>query len=77
MPIFEYRCKSCENKYEIFHRGKEEQDKIVCPNCESKENKKLLSGFSASVNSSDSPCSSGACGIPSPGGCASGMCGLN
>jgi putative FmdB family regulatory protein len=78
MPVYEYRCKSCDEKYEVFHRGKEEQEKVICPSCNSKESKKLLSGFNASVNSSsDSPCASGSCGIPAAGVCGSGMCGLN
>lgn len=77
MPVYEYRCKECNEKYEIFHKGKEEAEKIVCPKCDSKESKKLLSGFSAgSSNGFENPCASGSCGIPA-GGCASGMCGLN
>ena len=77
MPVYEYRCKDCNEKYEILHKGQEEKDKVVCPGCNSKESKKLLSGFSANVSSSEPSCSTGSCGIPSPGGCASGMCGLN
>jgi len=77
MPVYEYRCKNCNQKYEIFYKGKEDKEKIVCPKCSSRKNKKLLSGFSAgNSNSFENPCSSGSCGIAA-GGCASGICGLN
>ncbi len=77
MPVYEYRCKSCETKYEVFYKVKEELDKVKCPECDSQDHKKLLSGFSATVTSeSQGSCATGSCGIPA-GGCAPGMCGLN
>jgi putative FmdB family regulatory protein len=81
MPVFEYKCSDCNSKYEIYHKSSVKQEEVVCPECHSGNHKKLLSSFSASVGSSDfsyNDCSSGNCGVsPSPGGCASGMCGLN
>ena len=58
----------------------ENKSEIICPNCNSSNNKKLLSTFSASMGDpgySGSSCATGNCDIPSSGGCASGMCGLN
>jgi len=80
MPIFEYKCKQCNSKFEILHKSSLNQEEVSCPKCNSKENKKLLSSFSASgFSSSSSGCESGNCGIESSfgGGCSSGMCGLN
>lgn len=81
MPIFEYRCNSCNSKFEVLVKSSLSKEAVVCPNCKSTENKKLFSTFAASVNSnysSSSSCSDGSCGIPSyTGGCASGMCGLD
>jgi putative FmdB family regulatory protein len=80
MPIFEYRCQECGTKYEVLHKSSESQNEIMCPNCHSIKNKKLYSAFSASMGDSDyssNRCASGNCEIPSGGGCASGMCGLN
>ena len=80
MPIFEYRCKSCNSKFEVLHKSISNPEEIFCPKCNSKENQKLLSTFSASgFSSSGSGCESGNCGIePSfSSGCSSGMCGLN
>lgn len=80
MPIFEYKCKQCNNKFEVLHKSSVNQEEVNCPKCNSTENKKLLSSFSASgfSSSSSSSCESGNCSVPSyGGGCTSGMCGLN
>lgn len=79
MPVFEYKCSDCNTKFEVLHKSSTSLEEVVCPKCGSKEYKKLLSAFSASVSkdfSYDSPCASGACGMPG-GGCSSGMCNLN
>ena len=80
MPIFEYKCKKCNSKFEVLHKSSLNQEEVSCPNCQSKESQKLLSSFSASgFSSSSSGCESGSCGVqPSyGGGCSSGMCGIN
>ena len=84
MPIFEYKCNNCETKFEILHKTQNDQNKITCPQCNSTDNKKLFSAFSASVsgssNYSTGGCSDGSCGVSdasSSGGCSSGFCGLN
>lgn len=80
MPVFEYKCSDCSNKFEIYHKSSASQEKVICPKCGSENAKKLFSSFSASgfesSGQSYDSCESGSCGIPS-GGCASGMCGLN
>jgi putative FmdB family regulatory protein len=80
MPIFEYKCKKCNSKFDVLHKSSSNPEEVVCPNCKSTESQKLLStcsatGFSSAVTS----CESGNCGVPQnySGGCASGMCGLN
>jgi len=80
MPIFEYKCKDCETKYEVLHKSSEKQEDIICPNCSSAKHIKLISSFSANVsgNFDFGGCPDGNCGMQSPGGCcANGMCGLN
>ena len=82
MPVFEYKCTNCNNKFEVLHKSSINTEEVTCPNCNSSKNKKLFSAFNASVESSSysgSSCSTGNCGVPEPvaGGCASGMCGLN
>lgn len=82
MPIFEYKCNDCGKKFDVLHKSSTNLEEVICPDCQSKNHKKLLSSFSASTGSSSgfdsgSSCSDGSCGVPSYGGCASGMCGLN
>lgn len=87
MPIFEYKCEYCKTKFEVLHKSQnnENENEITCPQCNSRENKKLFSAFSASVSGSSTytsdGCSDGSCGISDPsgsgGGCSSGFCGLN
>ncbi len=81
MPIFEYRCENCGSKYDVLHKSSVKQEEVTCPKCNSTKSKKLLSTFSASIDSSSSyssnSCASGNCDVPSTGGCASGLCGLN
>lgn len=81
MPIFEYKCNDCNKKFDVLHKSSTNLEEVICPVCQSKDSKKLLSTFSASTGSSSynsaSSCSDGSCGVPSYGGCSSGMCGLN
>lgn len=66
LPIFEYKCKSCEKVFEKLVMGTFKKD-IYCPNCGSKDVKKLFSSFAAfsngqSINTdSCSTCSSSSC----------------
>ena len=80
MPIFEYKCSACNNKFEYLHKSSTIQEEVLCPVCNSNKNRKLFSSFSASMkseaNSSSGECGTGNCGL-SANSCASGMCGLN
>ena len=82
MPIFEYQCEECKTRFDVLHKSSLHLEEVSCPKCNSKQNKKLLSTFSASMGSessySGSSCVSGNCDAPSStGGCVNGMCGLN
>ena len=81
MPIFEYKCSNCNSKFDVLHKSSTSKEEIICPECKSSKSEKLFSSFSASVNGSTSysgsSCADGSCDVPSTGGCASGMCGLN
>ncbi len=49
MPVFEYKCKKCGEKFEKLVIGKSE--KIVCEKCGSEELEKLFSTFGFSSGS--------------------------
>ena len=62
MPLYEYQCKKCDEKFETLVSLRELDNPVECPHCGSEETDKLLSTFSASVGSSgtgNSSCSTG------------------
>ena len=79
MPVFEYKCSSCNSKFEVLHKSIVKQEEVSCPECDSQKITKLFSTFSPSVHSHshESPCSQGNCDIPAGGCCGGGQCGLN
>jgi putative FmdB family regulatory protein len=47
MPIYEYRCKRCENLAEVFHRSSREEKALSCPACGHDEMERQFSCFSS------------------------------
>jgi putative FmdB family regulatory protein len=43
MPIYDYRCQGCGEISEIFLRGEDNTESIVCPVCGSKRVERLFS----------------------------------
>jgi putative FmdB family regulatory protein len=75
MPIFEYACKQCENRFEVLLR-RNDQD-VACPKCQSANLNKLFSGFASHTNGKQTSeswgnlCPPSGCGsCPDPGFCA-------
>jgi putative FmdB family regulatory protein len=70
MPIYEYACGDCGNRFEKLVRRF--ADEVSCPSCASASVDKQLSVFA--VGSSSSTASGSACGVPEAG-CGAGACG--
>ncbi len=47
MPIFEFECRDCGNKFEELTKA---QEKVCCPQCKSPNLRKLISGFATNSN---------------------------
>ena len=45
MPIYEYRCPSCESKFEMRRGMSQADDPAACPSCQRTESKRCLSTF--------------------------------
>jgi putative FmdB family regulatory protein len=77
MPIYEYACSGCGNRFEKLVRRFAEE--VSCPACASAAVDKQLSVFAVGA-SSGATSSAGACGVPEAGcgagACGSGACGL-
>lgn len=59
MPIFEYRCRACDHRFEVIVNR---STKPLCPACESAELDKQLSVFAVGPAASATPAPEGACG---------------
>lgn len=75
MPIYEYCCNFCDHRFETLVRGGEEPE---CPQCRSRELKRLLSacGFvsKGEGGQTESRSAGSACGSCASASCAS--CGI-
>jgi putative FmdB family regulatory protein len=45
MPMYEYRCEECGNRYEELRRMSEADQDLSCPKCGSSGVERLLSAF--------------------------------
>ncbi|MFQ5875370.1 MAG: zinc ribbon domain-containing protein [Dehalococcoidia bacterium] len=71
MPIYEYRCQNCGEKFEKLVRSINGAEQVVCPGCQSESVERRLSAF-ATVGSSRAPNNS----WPLSSTCTTGSCGL-
>lgn len=49
MPIYVYRCKSCENTFEELVRSMDSGETIPCPSCGSEELERMQATFATST----------------------------
>jgi putative FmdB family regulatory protein len=45
MPVYEYRCEECDERFELFVRSMTEQSAFTCPECGSQRIRKNISLF--------------------------------
>ena len=74
MPIYEYRCESCAEKFELLTRFAERDKAQQCPACESTKTRVMVSSF-AFAGPSDTSASDFASETGGGGGCCGGACG--
>ena len=73
MPLYEYRCRACDRRFEDFVLG---DARPRCPGCASGNLEKLLSVFAVGAGGGgakafETPAGCGSCGDPrGPGSCA-------
>ncbi|PIP20008.1 MAG: FmdB family transcriptional regulator [Candidatus Omnitrophica bacterium CG23_combo_of_CG06-09_8_20_14_all_40_11] len=69
MPIYEYACLNCNLKFDYLVRSS--SDSIVCPRCNSKDLRRLVSNFAFSSKESQGNITSSSSGC---GSCVSHNC---
>src|SRR5213592_3721035 len=57
MPIYEYRCESCAERFEVLTRFAERDTAQICPVCESTKTRVLVSSFAVAAASRQPPTS--------------------
>lgn len=65
MPLYEYHCESCGERFEKLRRMSEADTGVVCPKCESEKVSRQLSTFASRIESGGTaPCGApaSACG---------------
>lgn len=50
MPMYEYRCRECGEKYEQLRRMQDADIDLECPECGATNIERLVSGFAMSGN---------------------------
>ncbi|GAC1667094.1 MAG: hypothetical protein PVS3B2_05470 [Candidatus Dormibacteraceae bacterium] len=75
MPIYEYRCESCSEKFELLTRFAERDSAQACPACESTRTRVLVSSFAVAGGESLESMDFGGTESTGGGGCCGGSCG--
>jgi putative FmdB family regulatory protein len=65
MPVYEYHCAECGERFELFVRSPAKQADPTCPKCGSAEVRKAISLFGVGGTSGSSKGSAASCG-PAP-----------
>ena len=76
MPIYDYRCEHCGALYDVYHKVREVAEDVLCPDCGSREHKKMMSVpavITVSARGKSSPADS--CGMGDA--CCGGACSVN
>ncbi|HEY77515.1 MAG TPA: zinc ribbon domain-containing protein [Dehalococcoidia bacterium] len=47
MPIYEYKCRNCNEKFEVRRNLQDEEKEVKCPRCESRDTQRVFSLFSS------------------------------
>ncbi|MFC2062493.1 zinc ribbon domain-containing protein [Chloroflexota bacterium] len=71
MPIYEYQCTLCGERFEVRQPIGEDGVKLNCPKCQARNPKRLFSSFFSPGISTSEPseiscptCGTGTCGLP-------------
>ena len=52
MPIYEYCCPSCDNKFDLLRSFSQADEKVACPKCDTKA-RRLVSAFASFSKGTD------------------------
>jgi putative FmdB family regulatory protein len=70
MPLYEYVCRACHERFEVLQRIGDGAEGVRCPECGAPEPERKLSTFAATVGGGSSSAvgdAGGGCGRPACG----------
>lgn len=67
MPLYEYRCRDCNHRFEVLQRMGDGPEGLLCPKCGAQEPSRQFSTFATAATTSGSAMPSGGCGAPACG----------
>jgi len=76
MPLYEYTCSSCQNKFEILARSFSDAAP-PCPKCGAHGTERRMSAFAVGTSGPSLPQRPADCSQCEGGPCAGGACGWN
>jgi putative FmdB family regulatory protein len=59
MPIYEYECRKCKERFEVLQKINEDNSHLCCPKCQTDRPQRVLSPFSLGLVRSSDSCSTG------------------
>ncbi len=62
MPLFEYRCKDCGERFETLVLSSSSEEESECPKCGSMQTEKQMSMFASSGGNGSGGASASSCG---------------
>ena len=54
MPIYEYECRSCKERFEVMQKMSEGNEELCCPKCDTDKPERVLSAFCSGSGKSSS-----------------------
>lgn len=63
MPIYEFKCNECGNKFEMLRSVGDHRKDLQCPKCESKKVQKIFSVVSSIVTQARASCKTSTTGF--------------
>jgi putative FmdB family regulatory protein len=70
MPLYEYRCRGCGERFEVLQRLGQDGESLSCPRCAEPRPERQLSTFAAATSRTAE--AAGGCADMSPGSCCGG-----
>ncbi|MBW1679178.1 MAG: zinc ribbon domain-containing protein, partial [Deltaproteobacteria bacterium] len=43
MPLYEYECRQCKERFEVLHFSNDDESNLLCPRCQADKPQRILS----------------------------------